>query len=823
MQDRDRYRRTPILGRSAAGWWLLLLGALALPAAAAAQSLFDRGGALASGLRSTEVATRLVADTTAIQPGVPFRLGVLFTPEPDWHIYWRYPGEVGLPTRVEWVLPEGFTAGDLQWPNPEPIDDPATGLKSYGWGGEVLLFATITPPAELEPGAEFRLGAKSSWLACKIQCVPGSAQDFLSLPANDAGPSADAAIFLRFEPRVPLAPDSAGLPLSVRFAPETANLAPGSKLEQKVEVEANGEWRLLIATESEEAAFFPDVSPDLKTSHPQLTGGSGESEQVGGNLAYRSMTFDWTLEAFEDAAAGATGLRPALTLPATNLESGEQRTFRLLVAREVLIDEAAEGPTSAGASAVPGAGKTVAPKAPDEAPTTATAAESGFAFKVERQESRVSTLTLLLYALLGGLLLNVMPCVLPVLSIKVLGFVNQAREESKRVFRSGLVFAAGVYVSFLLLAGLVIAVKLAGAQIGWGFQLQEPRFVVLIAAAIFAFGLSLFGVFAIELPGMAAGPMHGAASWRGHGGDFMNGVLATALATPCTAPLLGPALGFAFVQPPPMILLFFVVIATGLALPYVLLAARPGWLRFVPKPGVWMERFKQSMGVLLMGTVIWLLSVLGSQAGADGIVAAAWFLLAVGVASGLIGWGFDLGAALPRRGTALLLAFALVLGAYFYFPERHLQALAAAGGPPAGAAGAKSLPSSADAGGIDWQPFSVEAVNALVAENKTVFVDFTADWCLTCKVNERTVLSTDRVAAAFRQYEVKALLADYTRRQPEITRILNQFGRAGVPMYLIFPAGRPEEYILLPEVLTTQMVVDALAEASRPKAVADAR
>lgn len=788
----------------------------------AAQSLFDRPSSSGLSGGSSEVDARVIADTTAIEASRPFRLGVHFDIQPDWHIYWRYAGEVGIPTSIEWSLPEGFTVGDLQWPNPHAIEDPSTGLSSYGWDGELVLFATVTPPEDLDASAEYVFEAKSSWLACKIQCVPGSSEDSLTLSAGPASPSEDAGLIERFAGQVPVAADAAGVPLTAEFDPAEARIVPGESLNQRLVLEAEEPWLLRLRSPEPisqyypeaVASFFPDTTRDLKTSHPALAP-VGEAAPTGdGIAAYDSLALDWELDAYEDAPAGPVTLRPALTLPLVNGETGETRTFFVALERTVDI---APGPTVADAAAAPeGKPESEAAAKPEES-------GSGFAFTVRREGAERSLALVLIFALLGGMLLNVMPCVLPVLSLKVMGFVNQARESPRRVLTAGLVFALGVYVSFLALALVVVALKVAGAQVGWGFQLQEPRFVVLISAVIFAFGLSLFGVFSVELPGMAATTLQGAASKGGHGGDFMNGVLATVLATPCTAPLLGPALGFAFSQPPVMIVAFFLVIATGLALPYVLLAARPGWLRFVPKPGPWMERFKQFMGVLLMGTVVWLLSVLGSQAGAEAIVAAAWFLLAVGVACWAIGWGFELSGTPSKRTISIVAALALVGFGYFLFPERQLSALGADGGtPPPVEVTSGEKAGDREAEGIDWKPFSVEAVNALVAENKTVFVDFTADWCLTCKVNERTALSNDRVIDAFREYEVEALVADYTRRQPEITKILNDFGRAGVPMYIIFPAGRPEDYILLPEVLTPSLVIEKLEEASRPAAVADA-
>lgn len=809
--NRRQEKRYTLFPDRALGWGLLVLTVLfGVPSPGAAQNLFERPGSSAASSGSSQVDTRVIADTTAIEVGKPFRLGVHFDIQPEWHIYWRYAGEVGIPTRIEWSLPPGFKIGELQWPNPRAIDDPATGLNSYGWDDELVLFATVMPPAVLDPGAAYVFEARSSWLACKIQCVPGSSEDSLALPGAAASPSEDAALINQFAKRVPVRPGEAGLPMEVRFEPVPARIVPGGALDQQVIIEAAEPWRLRLRSAESVAGFFPDVSRDLKPSHPTLEPRGDDPREVGGFGSWPSLSLQWELEAFDDASPGSAILRPALTLPMINGATGETQTFFVLLEREIEIADASPLAVAKG-----GAG----PAAEAETPS---AEAAGFSFAVRPDGAERSLALVLLFALLGGMLLNIMPCVLPVLSLKVLGFVNQAREAPRRVLMSGLVFALGVYASFLALALVVVALKVAGAQVGWGFQLQEPRFVVVISAVIFAFGLSLFGVFSIELPGMAATNLQGATAKSGHAGDFMNGILATTLATPCTAPLLGPALGFAFSQPPVMIVAFFLVIATGLALPYVLLAARPGWLRFVPKPGPWMERFKQLMGVLLMATVIWLLSVLGSQAGADAIVAGAWFLLAVGVACWVIGFGFDLHRNSGRRSASVVAAVALIGLGYFFFPERQLQALTAAGGMPSAEASSTVAAAEDHTGGIDWKPFSVETVNALVEQDKTVFVDFTADWCLTCKVNERTVLSNGRVIEAFSQYEVEALVADYTRRQPEITKILNDFGRAGVPMYIIFPAGRPEEYILLPEVLTPSLVIEKLEEASRPAALAAA-
>lgn len=409
----------------------------------------------------------------------------------------------------------------------------------------------------------------------------------------------------------------------------------------------------------------------------------------------------------------------------------------------------------------------------------------------------------LLLALIGGVILNVMPCVLPVLSLKVMSFVHHAGEDRGVQFRLGLMFTAGVLASFLALAVVVIALQAAGDLVGWGFQFQNPAFVVIMSAIIFAFGLSLFGVYEIILPVQIGGG-------GGHGRyaeSFLNGILATALATPCTAPLLGSALGFAFSQPPVVILAIFLTTGLGLSLPYLLLSLNPGWLRFVPKPGAWMDRFKQAMGFLLMATLIWLLWVLGQQVGLDALASVMAFLLLLGFALWLYGSMLTLSSSTARRTTVWIIVLALVGGGWWQLVGDHVSAEAVASNAQVATHG-------------DWVPFSEETLAAEVGAGNTVFIDFTAAWCMTCKVNEKTVIQSDEVQAAFEELGVVKLLGDWTNRDETITRVLRRHGRSGVPFYAVFPAGRLDEPIVLPEVITRSIVIDALRKAGPSATVA---
>ena len=415
-------------------------------------------------------------------------------------------------------------------------------------------------------------------------------------------------------------------------------------------------------------------------------------------------------------------------------------------------------------------------------------------------------------AFLGGVILNIMPCVLPVISLKILGFVSKAEEDPRKVARLGWTFASGVVISFLVLALAVIGLKAAGEHIGWGFQFQNPVFVAGLAVVVFVFSLSLLGVF--EVGGMTAmlGLGMAAAERKDYADAFFHGILTTILATPCTAPMLGTAVAFAFAQPAGVILLIFGTIALGLASPYVALSLHPGWLKYVPRPGLWMERFKQIMGFLLLATMVWLLFVFGAQTGPDGLTWLLAFLLVVGFFCWMHGAFVNL-ASTRRRVTLVWLATIAGVGVTYevilhdvLFPPAEAHARTGSGprlGPKI----------EVTSGGIRWEPFSVEYLAEAVDGGKTVFLDFTADWCWTCKVNEKTVLADADVEEMFRRNQVLTLKGDWTKKDPEITEILQRHNRAGVPFYAVYPAGDPENVIVLPEIINKKLVIESLERA----------
>lgn len=438
------------------------------------------------------------------------------------------------------------------------------------------------------------------------------------------------------------------------------------------------------------------------------------------------------------------------------------------------------GPAGPAAAAAPAA---AIPASPAGAP----AARAGVAGGWE-------LVRFLLLALLGGFVLNLMPCVLPVIALKIVGFVRQANEEPRRILALGLAFTAGIFAWFLGLAALVVGFQAVGRDLNWAFQFQSPWFVLGMGAVVLVFAMNLFGVFELTVPGAAGTRLVDLSQREGLGGAFLHGMFATLLATPCTGPFFGTALGFAVSQPPPTTFAIFAAMAVGMGSPYLLLAARPAWLRHLPKPGVWMERLKQFMGFLLMATVVWLLWVIGRQRGPDGMAWAAAFLLMFAIGCWLKGALAVPTAPRRQRIVGWLAILAVVGGGGYYTAGVKLRQIV----PPTVAGSA--------------QPFSAQLAAAL-GRGRTVFVDFTADWCLNCKVNERLVLATPAVQEAFRRHDVLFLKADWTHGDPDITRLLKSFGRAGVPLYVVYPGGDPNRPLVLPELLTPGSVIEAVGKA----------
>ncbi len=704
--------------------------------------------ATAAPVEQPHVKAELIAETTAIRPGVPFWVAIRFELEEHWHTYWRNPGDSGQPTSIKWKLPPGFKADDIQWPIPKRIE--VSGLVGYGYEKEVLHLVRITPPDKLPVGKPVTLAGKVRWLVCREECIPGDAELSLTLPVtNDVPqPSPWTEAFSRTRAQLPLATS-----------------------EWKLRAALDGDHLVLLlmppagAEPLTEATFFPFEELVIEGAEPQRL------LRVKGGYALRmarSKVAEQTPTQLAGVVVTPTGWRGDGTEPGLTVE----------VPIEPL--------TALGDLLTPVAG-----------------------MRSDRSSSGgqplgwLALLATLGGAFLGGLILNLMPCVLPVLSIKVLGFVEQARAGRGAAWQHGLVFTAGVVLSFWTLAGILLAVRAGGQQLGWGFQLQEPAFVAFLVAVLFVFGLVLFGVFEVGLTLTTVG---GAAMNRsGLAGSFFTGVLATVVATPCTAPFMGSALGVALAQPTAVALLIFTALALGMSAPYLILAAAPQLLRFVPRPGAWMESFKQFMGFLLMGSVVWLLWVLGLEVGVDGLALMLGLLVLIGLGGWIWGrWGSLTQTPAIRR-IAMATSLLIIVGSTVFGVWTIHQL------PPA--ANAATSSTETKSGGIRWEPFSRARVEELRRAGKPVFVDFTAAWCLSCKANEKVALGAEAVQQEIERRGIVMVKADWTNRDEEITRTLAEFGRSGVPLYVFYPANGGEPKVL-PEVITPGLILETFRENS---------
>lgn len=728
-----------------------------------------RRGLLASGLvlAMTQVATaaaaavvhdgnvtaELISEQETIRPGEPFTVGLALRPSPEWHTYWQNPGDSGLPTRVTWKLPAGFVAGPLEWPHPVRLGQ--SPYVTYGYEGNALLLTTIEAPSSLRPGSEVDLVASAKWLACKADaCVPGKAELPLRIRVEDSPPHRDSRWTQVF--------DEARAALPRRLEGWSASVSErGTAV--LFDIEAPGQER--------PSTTNIDVYP--------LT-----TKVIEASAATKARASDagFVVEAVRDDRGDTLPELVELVLVAEGGwdEDGRVKALRL-DARRV----GSPPPPS------PAAVEQAAPRAP--------AASSAPPGKPALPDRAVTFWAAVGLAFVGGLILNLMPCVFPVLSLKILGFVHVAHHEPVRVRRHGYAFAVGVLVSFWILAGLLLALRAAGGALGWGFQLQEPLFVAAIAALLTAMALNLLGVY--EMGSSLAGAVGRLDSDDGYRGSFLSGVLATVLATPCTAPFMGTAVGYALVQPPVDSLAVFSALGAGMASPYLVLACSPALLRRLPRPGTWMELFRHAMAFPLLATVAWLVWVFGQQTGPSGMLALLIALLLGSVAAWLAG-RFASGSGRP----AARIVGALCLGAAVWMTVSAADHELVGHGSVDGAAA-----TGADSNWVAWDP---DAIDRHRDDGHVVFVDFTADWCLSCKVNERVALAGEDFDAALRDHSVVAMKADWTRADPRITDALASFGRSGVPLYVVYPRDPDEEPIVLPQVLTPSIVREALARAA---------
>ena len=690
--------------------------------------------------RTAHVTAELVSGEAALVPGTTATLALRLAIEPGWHTYWRNPGESGLPTTLAWRLPPDYAAGAIVWPAPRAL--PAGPLVNYGYEGEVFHLVPLAVPADARPGASASLAARADWLVCKETCIPEGADLTLELPvAANAGASPwhDA-----------IAATRAALPRALPAGWSASASASGPAIALRLEPPAN-------AADPGKLQFFADAESRIEASSPQ-----SRSHRPDGSYA--------------------------LQLPVSHQLAGDFGHLQgVLTAEHGFATQ--QGIVKAVALDVPVVGTPVAGPKPAQS-----ASASDFARDAAGSGGSLSLPVALGFALVGGLLLNLMPCVFPVLSLKALGLATSHGHDRRALRHEGVAFAAGVVIAFAALGGAIVALRSAGEQLGWGFQLQSPAVVTALAVLFFVMALNLSGVFEFGslLPSRIATWSHA----NRHANAFASGLLAVAIASPCTAPFMGAALGYALAERAHVTLGVFVALGVGMALPYFALAWFPEWRRVLPRPGAWMERLRQLLAFPLYATVAWLVWVLGAQVGNDAVIRIG--LVFVLVAFALWAWRtWRVGARGLWSAVAAAGALAGVLVAWPLFANERMA-------PSASDARVAAAP-GADA----WEPYSAPRVAELVDQGRPVFVEFTAAWCITCQVNERLVLRDARVRDAFANAGVALVRADWTRRDPAITEALSSLGRSGVPVYVLYRKGRAPQ--LFPEVLQRQLIVDALA------------
>lgn len=675
----------------------------------------------------------LISEESSVQPGGQTWVALHFHLADGWHAYWKNPGDSGMPVSVDWKIPAGIQVGNLEWPSPEKFE--LDGLVGYGYDKDFVLLAPITADKEASSGSSADLTATVDWLVCSdSMCQPGSQTISLTVPVSSEQPRTDARwsdLFSKAREKIPLE--------------ITSNL---HTYDDHYEIELPGEDLL---SPGDATYFYPEHQGvvDL-SSHPTVTQKEG-----------RHLLSLKSLPTHEQHLKGV--------LVVHREKSGEKS----------LQSYAINTPINANHEI-----------AAIDQPVHAVPRSNETSFKG-------GVATALLFAFVGGMILNLMPCVLPVLSFKVLSLVKMAGESRALRLKHGLLFSFGILVSFWIIAGLMLALRSYGQAVGWGFQLQEPLFVAGLAILLFVFALSLFGVFEIgmgvaSLAGEAQGPK-GQRSENFH--SFFSGVLATAVATPCTGPFLGSAVGFAVTLPIFQGMLIFTFLGLGLSFPYLLLVLFPPLLRYLPKPGPWMETFKQLMGFLLLATVLWLLWVFSAQTSPLALIALLGCFLSFSVAAWIYGrWSTPIASKKERIfAYAFTTLFALAgismigFSHEFWVQESALSPEIAA----------------------EWEPFSQERVASLQKQGVPVLIDFTAKWCLICQANHLT-LSNHAVSQKLEQSGVVRMKADWTKNDPMITEALSQFGRNSVPLYVLYGCEEKEDPQILPQVLTPDIVLNSI-------------
>ena len=665
----------------------------------------------------------LVTQTTAVAPGGTIYVALRQQIEPGWHTYWRNPGDSGQATTLAWTLPDGWHAGDMVWAPPHQL---RTGpLMDYGYTGAVVLPVQITAPASARPGQTVTLKAHAGFLVCKDVCVPADADLSIDVSVAASAGDPDPAWGVRIGAALADAPKPGLLKAAMTASASSVKLSITGPA-------ATGPGR-------DTAYFYPYDSTAIDHAQPQAIerGPAGLTLTLAPGSAFKSNPAPTSLAGVVELGGNAYEITASSGAP--------------------LAGAAGLGPPP-GAASSPGGG------------TASNDPSQGFVGAV-------------LFAFLGGLILNLMPCVFPILSMKAASLARHAHAPGAARIQ-GVAFAAGVVASFLVLAGLLIAARAAGQAVGWGFQLQSPAVLAVLSMVMLLVALNLSGVFEVGAGVQALAGSAPGADKDGVWGAVLTGALAVAVAAPCSAPFMASAVGFALTQNTLVALAIFAALGLGMAAPFTALAFAPGLLGRLPKPGPWMDGLRKVLAFPMYATAAWLLWVL--SLGADAAKLAE--LLAGLVLTGFAAWAYGVGQRARIEGRAPVASFGAAL------------ALAAALWPVSAAA-------------LTPQPYAPATLEALRAQGKPVFVNFTAAWCVTCQVNDRVALSGHRVAEAFQHDGVVYLVGDWTKKDATIAQALADHGRAGVPLYLMYGAGGGDAQVL-PQILTEDTVVQAADKAA---------
>jgi len=701
-----------------------------------------------SASKQPHLSVQLLADQDTLSPGSSFTLGVLFKPEPGWHIYWVNPGDSGLAPKFAWESSGGIVVDTPMWPYPDRI--PLGPLVNYGYG-EVLIPFPAKFSAPPPRATSTSVVASLQWLVCKDECLPGEAQLNLTFPISNkaAPPSKHASLFARTLKDIPT-------------KLERVSIAVEEQDDQLILALIPLEPRFLPSA----LTFFPEDPKMISNSAPQ------EVSLEGGALRL-------SLKRNANRREPIKRVRGVLVSPQGWSETGEPKAIEIDTNPEEGAPPAPSGETPSHPVTPPFAG--------DE----------------------IGLLTAILFALIGGLILNVMPCVFPVLSIKILGFIEQSGDEPQRVRAHGLAFAAGVVVSFWVFAATLLILRAGGEQLGWGFQLQSPAFVAVMIFIFMGLGLLLLSDLSL---GASVQRLAGRARLSGdYVGSFLNGALATAVATPCTGPFMGSALAATLTLSALSNMIIFTALGVGMSAPYLAIAFRPALLKRLPRPGSWMESFKQVMAFPLFASVVWLTRVFARQMGLEsqGLTLLTHLLLGIlGVT--LSFWLYVQAQSFAKPGIKKILrisaALVMVLGLAIGVPSSsQIEASRSRA-----CLSNESAPMEPDSNGLIWEPYSEQKLSALLAQGRSVYLDFTAEWCITCQVNERILFSSTEVRSLIVQKNVALMRGDWTTKSPSITAALRRYGRNGVPLNVVINKGREETAVVLPNILSPGVVISEL-------------